>query len=384
MFWKLLNGLFETRLWKIIVVILSIFLFISFVQLVFVANQSINLTLAAVDRSAPSLRNYINSAYYNGILAILVFVFLAIVQITNIVRDYLIAQQYRALANTMLNFAEGKIAARYTENAAKEVTQLGLAFNSMADSLQRLIEELQNSEKRRQEIVANIAHDLAGPLTAISGYIETVARNIKGDNEVKQKEYLGIIKSNINTITRLVSELSDLSKFDVEDLPLQKDLFSLKVLAKDVISRYALEAENRKVKLTIDDSKCKALISADMHMIERLISNLIENAIYYTQEDGQVSASFDEDENFVSLKITDTGIGIPDEDLPFIFERFYRVDKDRSRKSGGSGLGLAIVKRIVELHKGSISISSVRFKGTIISIKLPASDEKEAERSITY
>lgn len=369
MFWRQLDHVFDTRTWKVVVLLLSIFLLVSFLQLITIAHYSINLTIEKANHYAPEFKNYVENAYYNGILAFIVFAFLTAIHITHIVRDHLIAQQYRSLANIMLNFARGNIAVRHTDASAKEVKHLGETFNSMADSLQGLIEEIQRSETLRKEMVANVAHDLAGPLTTISGYIDTIDRSITTSATNRHKEYLQIIKNNIKSIKNLVCELSDLSKYDVDDFSPDKDLFSLQVLAKDVVSRYALEAKSRNISLQIYESNDNSLIFADMSMIERLISNLIENAIYYTPPNGQISLDFREDQKNVCMIVTDTGIGISDSDLPFVFERFYRIDKDRSRSSGGSGLGLAIVKKIVELHQGSVNIASSPGEGTQIFVK---------------
>lgn len=371
MFWKLLDNLFETKIWKVVVVFLCLFLFTSFVQLLIIANQSINVIVNAADLAQPKLSLYINSAYFRGILAILIFLFLALLQIVSVIRDKLIANQYRSLSNTMLKFADGDISTRYQEQSIQVVNKLGRTFNQMADSLQSLIQELRRSEKDRREVVANVAHDLAGPLTSISGYVDTLSMSINSVDSPKQKNYCEIIKKNLKTITLLVRELSELSRLDLDELTIQKDLFSMRVLANDIVSRFEVEAKARTIKLKLQPYSSEGMIYADLYMIERVISNLVENALNYTQPNNSVSVLCTEERDLVTLEVSDTGIGIPSEDITFVFERFYRVDKDRSRLSGGSGLGLAIVKKIVELHKGQIKIESTVAKGTKIQVVLP-------------
>lgn len=373
MVWRLIDELFETRIWKLLVAFLFIFLAIAALHLLTVANQSIQFVYLKADKNvAPGFRTHITDAYFFGILAFSILGFLSSLSAIVLIRDFFSVKQYRLLADTMLSFAHGKISARFNGSGSREIRTLGRAFNSMADSFQELIESLRESERRRSEIVADLAHDLAGPVTSISGYTETIALQLTDPKEGSCKEYLEVIRKNIVSLSHLISKLSDLSKIDRQEVSIEKDVFSLSLLVRDVCSRFALQASQRKVALGFLEDSPPALIFADAHMMERAVSNLIDNALYYTPEGGEIYLSCRERDHKIILEIKDSGIGIPGEDLPFVFERFYRVDKDRSRRSGGSGLGLAIVKKIVELHEGTVSACSVPKQGTTITLELPS------------
>ena len=231
------------------------------------------------------------------------------------------------------------------------------------------ITEQHKLDTMRKEFVANVSHELRTPLATIKSYAETLLYS-DVDTEYS-KRFLKIIDSEADRMTRLVKDLLLLSKMDSEDKNLKFEHKNLNEVIIDVINRLSIEAHKKNQKLIVDLQEAPRHVYIDKDKMEQVIVNLVTNAIKYTPENGIIKVITEYDENFASFIVEDNGIGIPKEDLPRIFERFYRVDKARSRELGGTGLGLSIVKQIVELHKGEVNIESEVGKGTIVRVKLP-------------
>ncbi|MGB9894020.1 MAG: sensor histidine kinase, partial [Candidatus Saccharicenans sp.] len=203
---------------------------------------------------------------------------------------------------------------------------------------------------------------------AISGFLETLeAENLSSEGQ----DHLGIIKKNTDRLVRLVEDLSRLSELEEKGLELEKEPTNLSEVARAVIEIYQKEARAKGLYLKLEEEPLP-LILADAFQLEQLLVNLVDNAIRYTEKGGVV-VKLEKKNGGILLSVIDTGIGIPEEHLPRIFERFYVVDKSRSRKTGGTGLGLSIVKHIVLAHQGKIEVKSDLGFGTRIEIWLPAS-----------
>ncbi|EGD51211.1 multi-sensor signal transduction histidine kinase [Thermoanaerobacter ethanolicus JW 200] len=231
------------------------------------------------------------------------------------------------------------------------------------------ITEQHKLDAMRKEFVANVSHELRTPLATIKSYVETL---LYSDVDAEYlKRFLKIIDSETDRMTRLVKDLLLLSKMDSEEKNLKFEHKNLNEVIIDVINRLSIEAHKKNQKLIVDLQEVPRHVYIDKDKMEQVIVNLVTNAIKYTPENGMIKVMTEYDENFATFIVEDNGIGIPKEDLPRIFERFYRVDKARSRELGGTGLGLSIVKQIVELHKGEVNIESEVGKGTIVRVKLP-------------
>lgn len=232
------------------------------------------------------------------------------------------------------------------------------------------ITEQQHLENMRKEFVANVSHELRTPLTSIKSYSETLLDGALEDRETAER-FLGVINSEADRMTRLVKDLLQLSRLDNQQMKWNFEELSLVELVKSSVDRLDLEAKARKQTLecfVLGDIPC---IEADYGRLEQVVFNVIGNAIKYTPEEGRVTVYIGKIYNDVYFKVADNGIGIPENDLPRIFERFYRVDKARSRDMGGTGLGLAIAKEIVEAHAGTITITSQTGTGTEVTVRLP-------------
>jgi two-component system phosphate regulon sensor histidine kinase PhoR len=232
------------------------------------------------------------------------------------------------------------------------------------------ITQIKRLEKMREEFVANISHELRTPLTSIQGFIETLKNGAIKDPE-KTQHFLKIIEKQSNRLNNLVEDLLKLSKIESQEIVVNLQSTNLKDLFDKVITEFKEKIILKKIQINTNISPQFPLLKVDPEQIELALGNLLDNAIKYTPEKGEISISFLEREKDIYLEIADNGIGISQEHLPRIFERFYRVNKDRSRDLGGTGLGLAIVKHIVKVHKGTIGVDSHPGKGSKFFIILP-------------
>lgn len=232
------------------------------------------------------------------------------------------------------------------------------------------VTKLKKLERLRTEFVANVSHELKTPLTSIIGFVETLKAGAAEDPDTRMR-FLGIIEEHSKKLNHLIEELLLLSKLESEHEALKKEGVDLGKLMEKMTLLFENVLKSRKIKLHSEMRPSPFLLSADPKSIEQAFSNLIDNAIKYNQEGGEIFVKASQDPEVTKIEIRDTGIGIPEADLPRIFERFYRVDKSRSRETGGAGLGLSIVKHIVERHSGQIHASSAKQKGATFTITLP-------------
>ncbi len=232
------------------------------------------------------------------------------------------------------------------------------------------VTEEQKLDCMRREFVANVSHELRTPITSIKSYTETLLDGALEDSETTNR-FLNVINSEADRMTRLIKDLLQLSRMDNQQMSWRFEEVSLKEIVKNIVSRMQLEAGQKNQKLESFVIGDIPKINADKDRLEQVIVNLISNALKYTPDNGQITVYVGKLINDIYVKVTDTGIGIPDEALTRVFERFYRVDKARSRDLGGTGLGLSIAKEIVEAHGGIITISSEVGKGTEVTVRVP-------------
>ncbi len=239
-------------------------------------------------------------------------------------------------------------------------------------------------DNMRKEFVATVSHELRTPLTSIRGYSETIA---DGENltEEEIKRFATVINDEAKRLGRLVGDLLQLSRFDNNKVSWKKMMFDIEELSEKVIEKMQILAQEKSHTLRIFKGIGIPNVYADKDAIEQVLVNIITNSIKYTQDGGRIELYLNVVNSRVYIKIVDNGIGIPEEDLDRIFERFYRVDKARSRQMGGTGLGLSIVKEIIDGNNGTISIRSKVGKGTEVAISLPTKiefDVKEKKNEV--
>ena len=235
------------------------------------------------------------------------------------------------------------------------------------ETIQQQHQNIIKSAKMRQDFTANVTHELKTPLTSISGYAELIESGMTEEKETRR--FAKEIHRNAKRLIRLINDILQLSELDTRETVLETERLNLYGMAATCVEMLKINAEPNKVKLGIKGRV--AWIEGNRSMIEELLYNLCSNAIRYNKPNGLVELLVAETEEGILLKVVDTGIGIPKHHQEHVFERFYRVDKSRSKERGGTGLGLAIVKHIVAEHNAQISLESEEGVGTTISILFP-------------
>jgi len=219
-----------------------------------------------------------------------------------------------------------------------------------------------------------VSHELRTPLTTIKGYAETLLDGALKEDQAFQ--FVQVIKRHTDRLTKIVEDLLMLSKIETKEFQLKTESISLPNLMDDIIDFLKEPAEKKKISLSRHETPSSLAIRADRSYLEQILINLLDNAIKYTPEGGRVIVSAAEkDSKDIQFSIEDNGIGIPKEDLSRIFERFYRVDKGRSKELGGTGLGLSIVKHLVQAHGGKVWVESQLAKGSTFYFSLPIRSE---------
>lgn len=233
----------------------------------------------------------------------------------------------------------------------------------------RDITDIRRLEEMRKEFVGNVSHELKTPLTSIKGYVETLLDS-NPDQKVS-RSFLSIIREEANRLQRLIEDLLSLSRLESKSDYASKEQVDMIEVINDTVFLLGEKARRKSIALESDLPNSLPLIDANRDQMSRLIINLVDNAIKYTPKSGKVDIKVYNSNKKIIIEVEDNGIGIPEKDLPRIFERFYRVDKARSRKLGGTGLGLSIIKHIIEEHQGQISVESEPQQGTKFKVELP-------------
>ena len=276
----------------------------------------------------------------------------------------------RNMERTTRSIAKGDLSRRVDIRSNDELGGLARSFNLMADELQSKIDNLNKMDKIRTDFVANVSHELKTPLTSIKGFIETLEDGAIDDKE-NAKKFLNIIGRHAERLSTIINDLLSLAEIEGGRTAIELTMVDIRHLLDEVVWGFGHALSEKKQKLNVEYKGTDFKVKGNKDKIEQVLVNLIDNAIKYTPQEGNLRISLFEQKENVMISIEDTGIGIPEEHLDRIFERFYRVDKARSRELGGTGLGLSIVKHIIMLHNGHIDIDSKVGKGTKITIVLP-------------
>ena len=267
-----------------------------------------------------------------------------------------------------LSISDEKIKAEIEDgNIVEEVSR---EVDNWAKGKTLEISHLKELEKYRKDFLGNVSHELKTPIFNIQGYVLTLLDGALEDPSINRK-YLERTEKSINRLISIVEDLEEISKLEAGVLKLAKEKFNLVFLVEEVFEAQEIRARDRKIKLRFDTNYEKPIwVKADKQKIYQVLTNLVVNSINYGKEGGKTTISFLDLMDRVLVEVSDNGMGIPQKEIPRVFERFYRVDKSRSRDQGGTGLGLAIVKHIIEAHEQSINVRSSVNEGTTFGFTL--------------
>jgi two-component system phosphate regulon sensor histidine kinase PhoR len=288
-----------------------------------------------------------------------------------------ISRRFATIMSHAGELARGNFRSRLAETDSSEFGQLSQTLNETAENLQQTVAQLQREhaeleklERIRKDFVINVSHELRTPLASIQGYTETLIDGAIEDPDYNMR-FLGIIRHNAERLARLTEDLLTLSRVEQRRQKFEFEIHPANALIHDAFEMMRPIAEKSRIQLLEERAPEDAVVCCDSEAVSQILSNLMENAIKYTPAGGRISVGALPKDAMVEFFVRDTGIGIPEEDLPRLFERFYRVDKARSRELGGTGLGLAIVKHLVAAHNGLMRVESRVHEGSTFAFTLP-------------
>jgi len=276
-----------------------------------------------------------------------------------------------ALSTKMNNFSGLEEEVQTPSDQVDDIQKLDAVFNAMKHKIERQLYQLQESDRLRRELISNVSHDLRTPLATIQGYLETLRIKDKTLTAKERVEYLATAESNCIRLNRLIADLFELSKLESARNQPDFEEFSIAELIHDTAQEFRYELEQKDLALTIGVPTSNTVVFADIGLIQRVLENLIRNAIAHTSQHGEIQLDFVETQTSVEVRVQDNGSGITEEDIPYIFDRFYQSADTPKKSVHSSGLGLAIVKRILDLHGCRIEVSSAARQGTQFTFDLP-------------
>jgi signal transduction histidine kinase len=282
---------------------------------------------------------------------------------------WIITQKLNAIISGIRQFQSGNFNARIPVKNRDELDNIGYVFNEMAATLSSNILELKATDEFRKELISNVSHDLRTPIASIQGYAETLIMKKDHLDSDELSKYLEIIYSSCDRLRKLVSELFDLSKLQTNQVKLNPEPFSIAELISDIANKYRIISQKKGISINAFIPKDLPMVEADILLIDRVLQNLIDNALKFCKEGDFINIEIRQETNEkVEVSIADSGEGISPDELPYIFDRYSKA-KDLSESTG---LGLAIVKEIIELHKTDIKVFSQPGNGTSFLFYLPA------------
>lgn len=279
-----------------------------------------------------------------------------------------LTRNLRRISRVVGRFKEGDLTARVSDSG--DFNELGETFNEMADQIVDNINQLKSVEELRRELIANVSHDLRTPLSIISGYVETLVMKDDLSREERVK-LLTVVHNASGNLAGLIDQLFEYSKLEAREVVAEKEPFQLSDLMLDIIMKFEVLAKEKNISIDLVAPKQVPLVFADIGLVERAISNIVDNALKYGNSNGHVQIQLIPTDSSVSVNISDDGPGIPQQEQSYIFERYRRFDRTKDVRKG-AGLGLAIVKKILEIHDQSIKVLSESGKGACFSFNLPA------------
>ena len=322
----------------------------------------ISLFLSAVLFVLAGSLFYVASGTEYFLLSLVLFFWFSVVLIYQVVKLYI----HSKISVIYKNIYKHKGVTRFVD---VDIDSVEKEVENWAIQKENEILQMKASETYRREFIGNVSHELKTPIFNIQGYILTLLDGGLYDKEVNMK-YLKRTSKSVDRMINIVDDLEVITRLETEETQLEIGKFNIVELAKDVLDQLELKANESKIELSIQKEILTEFVLGDIDKIQQVFANLISNSIKYGKEGGRTEVRFFDMNDNILIEIADDGIGISEMDLPRLFERFYRVDKNRSRKIGGTGLGLAIVKHIIEAHNQTINVRSTVDIGSTFSFIL--------------
>ncbi len=308
----------------------------------------------------------------NGVVAVAALIAFSLM--AGLLIFYVLTRRLHRLVNSFNAFkANGfsqVVNAEHRHKRQDEIDTLAVTFNHMSKKIVSQMHELRQTDRRRRELMQNVSHDLRTPLASMQGYIDTLYLKYDELSNEQRREYLETAGRHGRHLGKLVKELFELSNLDAGILTLKREPFSMAELVQDIVQKFKLDAARRGITLEIDIEKTTALVSADIGMLERVLENLIDNALKHTDSNGVVRVCLKKHNDQIVTTVFDSGSGISSDDLPRIFERTFVSKNGDPNRQQGTGLGLAIVKKILDLHDSKIEVASKLGQGSAFSFSL--------------
>ncbi|MEM1406312.1 MAG: ATP-binding protein [Bacteroidota bacterium] len=302
-----------------------------------------------------------------------------------VVLEFLIFREIDKIYSLFNKLRKRELATIETEksNPFNPLKKINEEIFSYASLKQKEIDELKKIEAFRREFIADVSHELKTPIFAAQGFVHTLLDGAVKDKSVRHR-FLKKAAKSLDGLDMLVQDLLVLSQIETGEIRMYFEYFDIKQMTADILEQFENKADKKDITISFEENTLESVtVYGDWQRLNQVITNLLSNAIKYSNEGGKVTIGFEVGESEVSVTVRDNGEGIPKTDVDRIFERFYRVDKSRSREKGGTGLGLAIVKHILEGHKSTIHVKSEVGRGSVFSFKLPKekaeSDQEKAE-----
>jgi two-component system phosphate regulon sensor histidine kinase PhoR len=301
------------------------------------------------------------------IIAVLILI-AVILYLILIITDSYREEQIAKIRDTIRDIRHNKLTSADQINLGSDLARTEREIKKMFDRMENDISNLKKLEKVRTQFLGNVSHELRTPIFAIQGYLETLVNGAINDSNVNMK-FLQKAFTHTNNLNNLLNDLIDISMIESGEMKMNYGYFEIVPFLEKIVSEFRDEAREKNIDLKINFPDQKIKYYCDKDKLRQVMVNLISNSIKYTEK-GYVLIELEDEDKYGKITVRDSGIGIPENDIERIFERFYRVDKDRSRAVGGTGLGLAIVKHIVTAHGSKVTVKSELGEGSSFSFKL--------------
>jgi len=320
-------------------------------------------------KAAGSAANMLQNSYILRTLGVNLLIVLGFTGLVGVALFALLTRRFRTLTEVVRRFKAGDYDERMDPDPDDEVGKLGRAFNEMADTIAAQVEALRQTDAARRELVASVSHDFRTPLTSIRGHADRLLNRSDRDSAMVDQA-LHTILQNTERLDRLADQLHELSRLDAQQVSPSIEQFSITELVHDITVKFQPRAEEQGIRLTVDRNDALPAVHADIGLIERLISNLVDNALDNTPEGGHVHIALSRRGKRVHVQVEDTGRGIPNDEVSLVTQRFYQIQRDCDDNPQGSGLGLSIAAEIADLHASTLNIDSTVGEGTCIAFSL--------------